>query len=190
MVNTGVFGPEVSHDRAAYVHPTAQIYGRVSLGEGSSLWPYSVIRSEMHEVRIGRFTNIQDFVMIHVSLDGPTIVGDYCSITHHCTLHGCTIGNNVLVGIGATIMDGCVVGDNSIIAGQAFLKERTVVPPNSLVVGCPGKVIKQIDAGRANVFNALIYHANALGYAAGNHRVWTPEALAEAERRAAEIVAG
>ncbi|MFX6330628.1 gamma carbonic anhydrase family protein, partial [Acinetobacter baumannii] len=90
---------------------------------------------EVHEVVIGPRSNVQDFVMIHVGNSGGTIVGADCSITHHVTLHGCTLGDNVLVGIGATIMDGCVIGENSIIAGGSFLKENTIVPPNSIVAG-------------------------------------------------------
>ena len=110
------FGSEVDVARAAFIHPTAQIYGRVTVGEDSSIWPYAVIRSEMHAVAIGRCTNIQDFAILHVGYGHGVIVGDYCSITHRATLHGCRIGNNVLVGIGATVMDGCEIGDNSIIA--------------------------------------------------------------------------
>ncbi|MCB2100807.1 MAG: gamma carbonic anhydrase family protein [Rhodobacterales bacterium] len=157
----------------AFIHPSALMYGRVTVDEGASLWPNVVVRAEMHEVRIGRFTNIQDFVMIHVGWHTPTLVGDYCSITHHCTLHGCTIGDNCLIGIGATVMDGCVIGDNCIVAGHAFLKEGTVIPPNSIVMGAPAKVVRARDSFVANRINALMYHHNALAYARGDHRAWT-----------------
>jgi carbonic anhydrase/acetyltransferase-like protein (isoleucine patch superfamily) len=96
--------------QAAYIHPTVCIYGSVEIGAGASLWPYAVIRAESREVRIGRTTNLQDHVMVHVGYHAPTIVGDYCSITHRVVLHGCTIGDNCLIGIGATIMEGALPG--------------------------------------------------------------------------------
>ncbi len=165
-------GPLVVIDDAAFVHPSAQIYGKVTLHEGASVWPNTVIRAEMHEVIIGARTNVQDFVMIHIGGTTPTVVGEDCSITHHVTLHGCAIGDRVLVGIGATIMDGCVIGENSIIAGGSFLKENTVIPPNSIVAGVPAVVKATRDNSRANAHNARLYLDNAKGYARGDHRVW------------------
>lgn len=171
----------------AFIHPTALVYGAASIGEGSSLWPYAVIRAENYKVRIGRFTNLQDFVMIHIGHRHDTVVGDYCSITHHVNLHGCTIGDCCLIGIGTTVMDGCVIGDNCIVAGHSFLKENTVIPPNSVVMGTPAKVVRTVDSALANLTNALLYHHNALAYRRGEHRIWDQldrDALA-AEARAA-----
>ena len=91
---------------AAYIDPTARVYGKVEIGENASLWPYAVIRAESCHVRIGGFTNLQDHVMVHVGYGKPTVVGDYCSITHRVVLHGCSIGDNCLIGIGATMMEG------------------------------------------------------------------------------------
>ena len=96
-------------DASVFVHPSAQMYGKITIGEGSSVWPNAVMRAENDHISIGRVTNIQDFVMIHVGFDDPTIVGDFCSITHRVTLHGCTIGDHCLIGIGAIIMDGAAV---------------------------------------------------------------------------------
>ncbi len=158
---------------AAYIHPSVLLFGEVSVAEGASLWPYVVIRAEMHEVRIGRFTNVQDFVMIHVGYDTPTVVGDHCSITHHAALHGCTIGDNCLVGINATLMDGVVVGENSIVAGHALVSEGTVVPPNSIAMGTPARVVRRRNNFVANRLNAAMYHRNALAFRAGDHRAWT-----------------
>jgi len=167
------YGPDISLDNPAYIDPTVRLFGKVTVGEGSSFWPYSVVRSEAREVKIGRYTNIQDHVMIHIGYETPTIIGDYCSITHNCVIHGCTIGNNCLIGISTTIMDGCEVGDNCIIAGESFLKERTIIPDNSIVMGTPGKVVRARNMFRENRRNALSYYRNALGYAEGNHRVWS-----------------
>lgn len=176
-------GPLVEIDPAAFVHPSAQLYGKVRLAAGASVWPNAVIRAEMHEVVIGPRSNVQDFVMIHVGNGMGTRVGADCSITHHVTLHGCTIGDNVLVGIGATIMDGSVIGENTIIAGGAFLKEGTVVPPNSIVAGVPAVVKATRDSGAANRFNAWLYAENAAAYARGEHRFWNEVDLKEAAAR-------
>ena len=167
------FGPDVRLDRPAYIDPTARAFGKVSLAEGASLWPYAVIRAENHEVRIGRFSNIQDHAMLHVGAGGPTIVGDYCSIAHHAVLHSATIGDNTLVGINATLMDGVVIGANSIVAGGAFLTEGTVVPEGSIVMGMPGKVVRTKNNFLRTRRNALVYHRNAQAYARGDHRGWT-----------------
>ncbi len=97
-------------ENAAYVAPSAIMFGKVRMEEGSSIWTNSVIRSEHKQVQIGRFSNIQDLVMIHVGARHPTIVGDYCSVTHRAVLHGCTIEDYCLIGIGSIIMDGAVIG--------------------------------------------------------------------------------
>lgn len=162
----------IDRDAAAFVHDSAQLYGRVTLREGSSVWCNAVMRSEAAHIDIGRFSNVQDFVMIHTDPGRPVVVGDYCSITHHATLHGCTIGNNVLVGINATIYGGAVIGDNSIVGQHAYVKDGTVVPPNSIVVGSPAKVIRTQNSWIANRLNALFYHRNALAYTGGQHRAW------------------
>ena len=166
------FGPEVEIDASAYVHPSAQAYGKVSVAEGASLWANVVIRAEAFDVRIGRYTNIQDFTMIHIGWETPSIIGDYCSITHHSTIHGCTIGNHCLIGINATIMDGAVIGDNCIVGQHAYVKNDTVVPDNSVVVGTPAKVIRTENSYVANKLNALLYYRNAKAYLAGDHRAW------------------
>ena len=160
-------------DKSVYRAPTAEIYGRVQIGAGSSVWPNAVIRSEAQEVIIGRYTNIQDFVMIHVGYDAPTRVGDFCSITHHVTLHGCTVGDQCMIGINATVMDGAVIGAGSIVAGGAFITEGSEFPENSIIAGIPARRIKERDNGRANRINAWLYHRNAQAYRAGDHRAWT-----------------
>jgi len=158
---------------AAWIDPSARIFGDVVIGEGSSIWPFTAIRAESHRVSIGRCVNIQDHVMIHVGYTSGTVIGDYCSITHRVVLHGCTIGDNCLIGIGATIMDGAVVGANSIVAGHAFVREGTVIPPNSIVMGTPAKVVRMANNWIANRLNAWLYHRNAQAYARGDHRAWS-----------------
>lgn len=175
-------GPDVVLHDPAFIHPTAQIYGNVALHKGVSVWPYVVMRAESQKIVIGENTNIQDFVMVHYGANADTIVGANCSITHHVTLHGCTIGDNCLIGINATIMDGCVIGENTIVAGGTFLKERTVIPPNSIVMGSPGRVTKTRNNAAANAFNAFMYRRNGEAYARGEYRVWSSDSFKEEAR--------
>jgi len=174
------FGAGVVLDNPAFIHETALIYGKVHIAEGASLWPHVVIRSEMHEVRIGRRTNIQDFVMIHVGNTTPTIIGENCSITHHCTIHGANVGDNCLIGINATLMDGAKIGANSIVAGHSIVTENTVIPENSIVAGSPAKVIRTRDNRVANAMNAAFYFENAKAYARGEHRITEQDAFKRA----------
>jgi carbonic anhydrase/acetyltransferase-like protein (isoleucine patch superfamily) len=168
---------------AAYIDPTARIYGGVEIGEGSSLWPYAVIRAEGFAVRIGRLSNLQDHVMVHVGDHAPTIVGDHCSIAHRAVLHGCTVGDNCLVGIGATVMEGAVIGENSVVAGHSYVASKVIVPPNSIVMGTPARVVRAANSFVVNRVNAMLYLRNALAYASGNHRAWDgPEYEVEMRR--------
>lgn len=182
MGSARAFGPDVTVDPGSFVHPSAQIYGKVTVAAEASIWPNVVVRAESQEVVVGARTNVQDFVMIHVGNGTGTIIGADCSITHHVTLHGCRIGDRVLVGIGATIMDGCEIGENSIIAGQAFLKEGTIIPPNSIVMGAPGKAVRERNSGGPNAFNAWMYRENAAAYVCGEHRLWSSAAFGAAAK--------
>lgn len=123
----------IDSSAAAFVHPSALLYGRIALEEGASVWCNAVMRSEAAHIRIGRHSNVQDFVMIHTDPGRPVEIGEHCSITHHATIHGATIGNNVLIGINATIYGGAVIGDNAIVGQHAYVKDGTIVPPNSIV---------------------------------------------------------
>ena len=160
----------ITIDETAWVHDSALIYGHVSIGPDSSVWPYVVMRSEMYHIDIGARTNIQDFVMVHVGAGTPTIIGDDCSITHHATLHGCTIGDKCLIGINATIMDGAKIGNNCIVAGHSIVTEGSEFPDNSIIAGSPAKLVKTRDSGDANAMNAAFYVQNAKNYAKGVHR--------------------
>lgn len=166
----GHVGKEVTLDPTAWVHETAVLYGKMTVGEGSSFWPYVVTRAEVHEIIIGKRTNIQDHCMIHVAYGGPTIVGDDCSITHRAVLHGCELGDRVLIGIGATVMDGAKIGSNSIVAGHSIVTEGSVFPENSIIAGSPAKLVKTRDNSAANLMNARFYHQNAQNYAQGVER--------------------
>ncbi len=176
--------------QVAYIDPSVRVYGKVEIGEGASLWPNTVIRAENQFVRLGRLTNLQDHVMLHVGYGKPTIVGEHCSITHRVVLHGCSIGDNCLIGIGATIMEGVVMGENCIVAGHSFVADNTIIPPNSIVIGTPAKVVRSVNSFIANKLNAMLYYRNALSYARGEHRGWEgPEFEAQMAAWKAEIEA-
>jgi carbonic anhydrase/acetyltransferase-like protein (isoleucine patch superfamily) len=183
-------GAEMDVERALYIAPSALLTGRISIAEGASVWHNAVLRAECQEIRIGRMTNVQDFVMVHVGFDAPTLVGDFCSITHHTTLHGCTVEDDCLIGINATIMDGARIGRGSIVAGGAFVAEGREFPPGSIVAGVPARVIAERDSARANRLNAWQYHRNAERTARGDQRAWTgPEYEAWLAGKRAELEA-
>jgi carbonic anhydrase/acetyltransferase-like protein (isoleucine patch superfamily) len=177
-------------DATAWLAPSAQVFGRVAIGAGSSVWHNAVLRAECQAIRIGRLTNVQDFAMIHIGYDNATTIGDFCSIAHHATVHGCTLGDAVLVGVGAVIMDGALIGAGSIVAGGAVVPEGRKFEPGSVIAGVPAKSIAQRDNARANRLNAWLYHRNAQFYREGQHRAWDgPEFEAWRRAKQAEIEA-
>jgi carbonic anhydrase/acetyltransferase-like protein (isoleucine patch superfamily) len=157
----------------AWISPSAQLSGQIAIADGVSVWHNAVMRAECEQIAIGRMTNIQDFVMIHVGFSAPTRIGEFCSITHHATVHGCTIEDHCLIGINAVVMDGAVIGRGSIVGGGALVPEGRTYPPGSIIAGVPAKVIAQRDSARANRLNAWIYHRNAERTRAGDQRAWT-----------------
>jgi len=128
-----------------FVAETAVVAGKVKAGKGTSFWYSAVARADMDSITIGEYTNIQDGAMVHVADHFPVVIGDYVTVGHGAIIHGCTIEDNVLIGMGAIILDGAVVGAGSIIGAGALVKEGMVVPPRSLVVGVPGKVVRELD---------------------------------------------
>jgi carbonic anhydrase/acetyltransferase-like protein (isoleucine patch superfamily) len=125
---------------SAYIDPDAVVIGDVTIGENSSVWPCTVIRGDVHWIRIGARTNIQDGCILHVMRDEyPLQLGDAVTVGHGVILHGCTIESRVLVGMGAVIINGAKIGAGSIIAAGTLVPEGTVVPPGSLFMGHPGK---------------------------------------------------
>jgi carbonic anhydrase/acetyltransferase-like protein (isoleucine patch superfamily) len=128
------------------------------------------VRSEVQEVRIGARSNIQDFVMLHIALAQPTIIGEDCLTTHHATLHGCPTGDRTMVGINATVIDGVDVGANSIVAGHAILIDGSQFPDHMVIAGVPVRVVAARDCSEANLSNAEFYRRSGANYANGVHR--------------------
>ena len=126
---------------SAYIDPAAVIIGDVVIGEDSSVWPCAVVRGDVHYIRIGARTNIQDGAVLHVMRDErPLVLGDDVTVGHSVTLHGCTIESRCLIGMGAVILNGVTIGAGSIVAAGTLITERTAIPAGSLVMGSPGKV--------------------------------------------------
>ena len=128
-----------------FLAPTASVVGDVELGARVSIWYAAVLRGDVHAVRVGAESNVQDGCVLHGTLgEWPVIVGERVSIGHQATLHGCVIEDDVLVGIGARVLDGARIGAFSLIAAGALVREGMVVPPRSLVVGVPGVVRREL----------------------------------------------
>ena len=130
---------------SAFIEETAVVIGDVVIGEESSVWFNTVIRGDVNYIRIGNRTNVQDLSVIHVTHDThPTVLGDDVTVGHHVVLHGCTIKNRVLVGMGAILMDGVMIGEDCIVGAGALVTEGTIVPPKSLILGSPAKVKREV----------------------------------------------
>lgn len=131
--------------KSCFIEDTGVVIGDVVLGEQCSVWFHAVIRGDVNFIRIGHRTNVQDLCMLHVTHDtAPLVIGDDVTIGHHVVLHGCTVKDRVLIGMGAIIMDGAVIGEDSVVGAGALITERTIVPPKSLVLGSPAKVKRPV----------------------------------------------
>jgi carbonic anhydrase/acetyltransferase-like protein (isoleucine patch superfamily) len=129
-----------------YLAENATIVGDVTLGDECSVWFNAVVRGDVHSIKIGNRVNIQDGAVIHCTYKKhPTQIGDNVSIGHNALVHGCTVHNNVLIGMGSIVMDNCVVHSNSIVAAGAVLLENTVVEPGCIYAGVPAKKVKEIN---------------------------------------------
>ena len=150
---------------SCYVDLSAQVIGDVVLGEHSSIWMNAVVRGDVNSIRIGANSNVQDCAVLHgMRHVYPVIIGDWVTIGHNATVHGCVLEDACLIGIGSTILNDCRIGEGSILAAGAVLPEHTVIPPNSLVAGVPGKVRRTLgDADRELI---LKYAKNYLDYTA------------------------
>ncbi len=132
---------------SAYIDPSAVLIGDIEIGERSSVWPHVTIRGDVNYIRIGEETSIQDNTVLHVEYQQhELVIGSRVTVGHSCTLHGCHIEDECLIGIGAIVLNGCKVGTGSIIAAGALVPEYTEIPPHSVVMGVPGKVRAQVTA--------------------------------------------
>ncbi len=131
---------------ANWVAPTATIVGDVVLGPQSCVFYGAVLRGDIARIRVGEGTNIQDNCIVHLADDLDAIIGDWCTVGHAAVVHACTIEDECLIGIGATVLDGAHIGARSLIAAGTVVTPGTIIPPGSMVVGTPGKVVKALSA--------------------------------------------
>jgi carbonic anhydrase/acetyltransferase-like protein (isoleucine patch superfamily) len=129
---------------SAYIAPSADVMGSVEVGENSSVWFQCVLRGDIEPIRVGANSNIQDGSIIHTMLGAPVNVGDWVTVGHRVVLHGCTVENNCLIGIGAVLLNHVRVGEGSIVAAGAVVAEDTVIPPRSLYMGVPAKLRRKV----------------------------------------------
>lgn len=153
----------------AWIHETAVVLGNVTLGADVSVWPTAVIRADVDRIVIGDRTNVQDGVVIHCDAGIPTIIGNDCVLGHRAVVHGSTLEDAVLVGMGAILLNGTHVGTGSIIGAGAVCTENTVIPPHSLALGVPAKVVRTLgpDAPERIRDNAARYSLLKEQYRAG-----------------------
>ena len=147
----------------SYVDDTAQLIGNVVLGEHSSIWMNAVLRGDVHEIRVGHYSNIQDNCVLHGMKEQYGVyLGDYVTVGHNAILHGCKIEDRCLIGMGSIILNGAVIGAGSIIAAGTLIAEKTIVEPNSLWLGSPGKFRRGLDKSDEEMI--LRYAENYIGY--------------------------
>jgi carbonic anhydrase/acetyltransferase-like protein (isoleucine patch superfamily) len=148
---------------SCYVDLSAQVIGDVTLGERSSVWMNAVLRGDVNSIRVGNCSNVQDCAVLHGQRNlYPVIVGDWVTIGHNATVHGCVVEDEVVIGMGATVLNNCRIGSGSMIAAGAVVPEHTVVPPRTLWAGVPAKLRRELgDKDRALI---LEYAQNYLDY--------------------------
>ncbi len=136
-----------------FVAPSAVVIGDVEIGAGSSIWFHTVVRGDVHRIRIGARTNVQDACVLHVTGGRhPLDVGDDVSIGHRAVIHGCTVGHRVLVGMGAVVLDGARIGDDSLVGAGALVPEGVEFPPRSVLLGVPARRVREVtDAEVARI---------------------------------------
>ncbi|HXF03940.1 MAG TPA: gamma carbonic anhydrase family protein [Blastocatellia bacterium] len=130
---------------SVFIAKNASVIGDVEIGEHSSVWFQAVVRGDVNYIRVGRYTNIQDGSVVHVDREtSPARIGDYVTIGHRAIIHGCTIGDHCLIGMGAIILSDAVIGDYCLVAAGAVVREGQVIPPRSVVVGVPARILREV----------------------------------------------
>jgi carbonic anhydrase/acetyltransferase-like protein (isoleucine patch superfamily) len=149
-------------DPSAFLAAGARVMGDVRIAEGSSVWYNAVLRADGDSITVGAGSNLQDNVSVHVDHGKPVVIGENVSVGHNAVVHGCTIEDGSLIGMGAVILNGAVIGAGSLVAGGAVVLEGTVIPPGSLVAGVPGKVRRELseDERAGLVRNAGTYRSH------------------------------
>ena len=161
--------PQFPDDDDYWIAPTAVLIGDVVLESGTSIWFGVTIRGDNERITVGHGSNIQENTVMHTDMGYPLTVGKGCTIGHRAMLHGCSIGDNTLIGMGATILNGAKIGGNCLIGAGALITEGKVIPDGSLVMGVPGKVVRQLDESGIESLrqSAIGYQKNMRRFRAG-----------------------
>jgi carbonic anhydrase/acetyltransferase-like protein (isoleucine patch superfamily) len=170
IIKLGDFVPEIS--KGVFIAPGSQVMGKVKIGKGSGIWYGSILRGDVESIQIGEYTNIQDLTVIHTEDDCPTIMGNGITVGHQCCIHGATIGDFCLIGMGATILSGAEIGEGSIIGAGALVPEGKVIPPGVLVMGVPGKIKRDVTEEEKK---GIREHAKRYAEYAKQHIKWLKE---------------
>ena len=153
--------PEI--DESVFVAESADIIGDVKIGKNSSVWYNTVLRGDEHAIRIGENTNIQDGTVVHVGLDVDTVIGDNVTVGHNALVHGCKIGNNSLVGMGAIVLNGAEIGEFCMTGAGALVTQNKKFPDGMLIIGSPAKAVRELteEEKQSLIKSADDYCANA-----------------------------
>ena len=159
--------PQIDED--SWIAPDANVIGKIVIQEGASVWFGATLRGDNEEIVIGKGSNVQENTIMHTDMGYPLTVGEGCTIGHKALLHGCTIGDNTLIGMGAVILNGAKIGKNCLIGANALITENKVIPDGSLVMGSPGKVVRELDEQGIQGLraSALNYQQNMRRFRAG-----------------------
>lgn len=151
--------PKIANPDRLWLAPGAHVIGDVELGEDAGIWFGAVLRGDNEPIRIGARSNIQENVVIHTDMGFPCTIGADCTIGHGAILHGCTLGDAVLIGMGATVLNGAVIGEGSIVGANALVTSGKTYPPHSMIMGAPARLVRSLDAAahQANLVSAQHY---------------------------------
>jgi len=158
VYNLGDVAPELPAEDEYWIAPTAAVMGNVILKKNASVWFGATLRGDNDPIVIGENSNIQDGSVLHTDAGSPLTIGRDVTVGHMVMLHGCTIGDNSLVGIGSIILNGAKIGKNCLIGANCLITEGKEIPDNSLVMGAPGKVVREVSEGQARVLTASAHH--------------------------------
>ena len=173
VYNLGNVTPELPNDDEYWIAPTAAVMGAVILKKNASVWWGATLRGDNDPITVGEGSNVQDGSVLHTDTGSPLIIGANVTIGHMVMLHGCTIGENTLIGIGSIILNGAKIGKNCLIGANSLITENKVIPDGSMVVGAPGKVVRELTAEQIQMITGSAHHyvSNWKRYAKGLKRV-------------------
>ena len=161
--------PHFDDPDAVWIAPDAHLIGKVSLGRDVGIWFGAVLRGDNERITIGNRSNVQEHTVMHTDMGFPLTVGEGCTVGHRAMLHGCTVGDGTLIGMGAIVLNGARIGSNCLVGAGALVTEGKVFPDNSLIVGSPARAVRELDAAAFErlKLSAEIYVANAKRFRAG-----------------------